>query len=87
MASSCPALPGVCQVPITKRPHLELIGLRINEGLSREQLALRANTSRETIRLAETGVVPGPRIQKAIAGVFGKRPLDLWPIETQMVGR
>lgn len=73
--------------PTKRRPHLELMALRINEGLSREQLALRANTSRETVRLAEIGVVPGPRIQKAIASVFGKRPLDLWPIETQLAGR
>lgn len=74
-------------MPTTKRPHLELIALRINEGLSREQLALRANTSRETVRLAENGDIPGPRIQKAIAGVFGKRPLDLWPIEEQLATR
>jgi transcriptional regulator with XRE-family HTH domain len=57
--------------------------LRVNEGLSREQLGLRANVSRESVRLAEAGFVPGPRVQFAIAGVFGKRPLDLWPLDQQ----
>jgi transcriptional regulator with XRE-family HTH domain len=65
------------------RDHLRLIGLRVNEGLSREQLALRANVSRESVRMAEGGFVPGPRVQFAIAGVFGLRPLDLWPLDQQ----
>jgi DNA-binding XRE family transcriptional regulator len=63
------------------------MALRINDGLSREQLALRAGVSRESVRLAESGFVPGPRIQHAIAGVFDLRPLDLWPIDTQMALR
>lgn len=70
-----------------RQNHLELIALRINEGLSREQLAYRVGVGRETIRLAEIGFVPTPRIQFAIAGAFGRRPLDLWPLERQRVGR
>lgn len=70
-----------------RRAHTALIGLRLNEGLSREALAYRAGISRETVRLAEAGFVPTPRVQFAISGVFGKRPLDLWPIETQHVFR
>ena len=66
-----------------RRPNLELMGLRINAGLSREGLAARAGTNRETIRLAEAGHVPGPQLQKAIASAFQRRPLDIWPIETQ----
>lgn len=72
--------------PKTKRrraPHLTLLGLRINAGLSREALAYRTGLSRETIRLAEDGFVPSPRTQFAIAGAFDLRPLDLWPIESQ----
>ncbi len=57
--------------------------MRINEGLTPNMLAYRANVSGNTVRLAEAGFVPGPRIQFAIAEVFGKRPLDLWPLEEQ----
>lgn len=70
-----------------KQPHLDLIALRVNEGLSREQLAYRIGVSRETIRLAESGFLPGPRVQFALADAFGKRPLELWPIERQRSGR
>lgn len=66
-----------------RRPHTQLMGLRLNEGFSREALAYRAGVSRETVRMAESGFVPGARVQFAIAGVFGLRPLDLWPIEMQ----
>jgi transcriptional regulator with XRE-family HTH domain len=66
-----------------RRTHLQLVSLRINEGLSREQLAYRSGVGKETIRLAESGFLPTPRVQFALAGVFGLRPLDLWPIEAQ----
>jgi DNA-binding XRE family transcriptional regulator len=65
------------------RPHRQLQQLRINEGLSPNALAYRAGVSGNTIRMVEAGFRPGPRIQFAIAGVFGLRPLDLWPIEEQ----
>jgi DNA-binding XRE family transcriptional regulator len=70
-----------------KQPHLQLIGLRINAGLSPAELAARIGVSRETIRLVEDGFVPGPRIQFAIAAEFNRLPLDLWPIERQRAGR
>ena len=70
-----------------RKKNLELIGLRINAGLSREALGYRANVGRETVRLAEAGFVPGPRVQFAIAKVFDLQPLDIWPIEQQRVGR
>ncbi len=66
-----------------KRPHRKLRALRINEGLSPNALAARAGVSGNTIRLAEDGFLPTPRVQHAIAEVFGMRPLDLWPIEDQ----
>lgn len=62
---------------------MDLIALRINAGLSREDMALRTGLGRETIRLAESGFVPTPRVQFTIAKSFGMLPLDLWPIETQ----
>lgn len=71
-----------------KQPNLTLVGLRVNEGLSREQLGLRIGVSRETIRLVEdTGWVPTPRIQYALARAFDRRPLDIWPIEQQRSAR
>jgi lambda repressor-like predicted transcriptional regulator len=59
------------------------MSLRINAGLSRADLALRAGVGRETLRLAEAGYLPGPRVQYAIAHALGCTPLDLWPIEMQ----
>lgn len=66
-----------------REPRMDLIGLRINEGLSREDMAYRLGIGRETIRLAEAGFVPTPRVQFKIAQAFGRRPLDLWPMESQ----
>lgn len=75
--------PAMSQRGKPKRPHLELIALRVNAGLSREALAARAGVSRETVRMAEAGFVPTVRTQFALAKTFGKLPLDLWPIERQ----
>lgn len=80
-----PGLTEKGQVRRTRRkaPNLQLIGLRVNAGLSRETLALRAGIGRETVRIAETGFTPTPRVQFAIAKALGMHPLDLWPIESQ----
>lgn len=80
-----------------RQPHRALSALRINAGLSREALAEKARIGRETVRLAEAGFVPTPRIQFAIASVFehptrrdaaGRPttllPLDIWPLEVQL---
>ena len=65
----------------TKRyPHLRLMALRINAGLSPNDLAYKAGVTGKTVRMAEAGFVPGPRVQFAIAAQFGMRPLDLWPM-------
>jgi DNA-binding XRE family transcriptional regulator len=66
-----------------RRPNRQLQQLRINEGLSPNMLAYRAGVSGNTIRMAEAGFRPSPRVQFAIAEVFELRPLDLWPIEEQ----
>jgi hypothetical protein len=52
--------------------------------MSPNDLARRAGVSGNTIRLVEGGFVPGPRVQFAIAEVFEKRPLDIWPLEEQV---
>lgn len=64
-------------------PNRELQALRINAGLSPNDLAYRAGISGNTARMAEAGFIPSPRVQFAIARVFDRSPLDIWPIETQ----
>lgn len=68
---------------VRRAPNIRLKELRINAGLSPNDLAYRAGTTGNTIRLAEKGFTPGPRIQFAIAQVFEVRPLDIWPMEMQ----
>lgn len=66
-----------------KQPNLTLIAFRINAGHSRESLALRIGIGKETIRLAEAGFTPTPRIQFALASEFKTTPLEIWPLELQ----
>lgn len=68
-----------------RAPNTELISLRINGGMTAADLAYRCGTSAKTIRLAEAGFTPGPRIQFEIAKAFGLEPLDIWPMERQRV--
>jgi DNA-binding XRE family transcriptional regulator len=66
-------------------PNRKLQELRINAGLSPNALAYRAGVSGKTIRLAEAGWIPTPRVQFQIAAVFDLLPLDLWPLDRQKV--
>lgn len=68
-------------------PNHRLQELRINRGLSPNDLAAATGVSGGTIRLAEKGYTPGPRIQFALASYFGERPLDIWPLPVQKGGR
>lgn len=70
-----------------RKPNLELIGLRVNRGMSPEQLAYMTGLSAPTIRLAERGHLPMPRTQFAIAEAFGLAPTDIWPLERQVAYR
>lgn len=64
---------------------MKLIGLRVNAGYSRDDLARELGIGKETIRLAECGFVPTPRIQFALANHFRLLPLDIWPAKDQRV--
>ena len=66
-------------------PNTDLIGLRINSGMTASDLAHRCGTTAKTIRMAEAGFTPGPRIQFEVARAFGREPLDIWPMERQKV--
>lgn len=68
---------------IGHRPNRKLQALRLNAGLSPNDLAYRAGISGATVRLAERGHTPSPRVQFALAEVFEVTPLDLWPLERQ----
>ena len=67
-----------------RTPNRQLQALRINAGLSPNDLAYRAGVSGKTIRMAEAGFIPSPRVQFAVAQVFDLRPTDLWPLEHQL---
>lgn len=67
-------------------PNRRLQELRINRGLSPNDLAGATGVSAGTIRLAERGFTPGPRIQFALASYFGVQPLDIWPLPLQRGG-
>lgn len=62
------------------RPNLTLIGLRLNHGLSPRDLAHLTGVSASTIRLAEKGHIPGPRVMFALAEFLGVEVLDIWPL-------
>lgn len=66
-----------------RNPHLRLRALRINAGMTPNDLAYKAGVSGKTVRMAEAGFIPGPRIQFQIAAVFEMSPLDLWPFERE----
>jgi DNA-binding XRE family transcriptional regulator len=55
--------------------------LRVNAGMSPNDLAFRSGVSGKTIRMAEAGWIPSPRVQLQIAAAFDMKPLDLWPFE------
>ena len=66
-----------------REQNVRLRGLRINAGLSPNDLGRRIGVSGQTIRMAEAGFVPGPRIQFAIAQEFDLLPLDIWSLDMQ----
>lgn len=68
-----------------RTPNRRLQELRINAGMSPNSLASRAEVSGKTIRMAEAGWLPTPRVQFQIAAVFDLTPLELWPLERQRV--
>jgi transcriptional regulator with XRE-family HTH domain len=63
-----------------RKPNLTLKALRLNRGLSVNDLAYLAGVSAPTIRLTEAGHIPGPRIQFALAEFFGVAVLHIWPL-------
>lgn len=71
----------------SRRPHIELMELRINRGWTPADLAFRAGIDQKTVRLVEAGWRPGPRVQYAIASQFDLAPTDLWPLTKEAVRR
>lgn len=67
-----------------RTPNRTLQALRINLGLSPNDLAYRAGISGNSVRSAEAGFLPSPRTQFKIARELGCSPLDIWPLEVQL---
>ena len=65
------------------RHNRHLIELRLNAGLTPNDLAMRAGLSGNTVRAAERGLYVDPRSQFAIASALGVLPLDVFPFERQ----
>ena len=63
-----------------RTPNRKLQALRINRGMSPNDLGYQAGTTGKTIRMVEAGHVPSPRLQFQIAEVFDLLPLDIWPL-------
>jgi len=69
------------------RPNRALIELRLNQGLTPNDLARRARVSGNTVRAAERGLYVDPRSQFAIASALGVLPLEVFPFERQRLER
>lgn len=65
------------------RSNRQLIELRLNQGLTPNDLARRAGVSGNTVRAAERGLYVDPRSQFAIATALDRAPLDVFPFERQ----
>lgn len=69
--------------PRRARTNRHLIELRINAGLTPNDLGRRAGVSGNTVRAAERGLYVDPRSQFAIAKALDVLPLDVFPFERQ----
>jgi transcriptional regulator with XRE-family HTH domain len=68
-----------------RSPNRSLSALRLNAGLTPNDLALRAGLSGNTVRAAERGLYVSPRSQFAIARALGADVLEVFPFERQRV--
>jgi transcriptional regulator with XRE-family HTH domain len=66
-----------------RRANRALIELRLNAGLSPNDLARRSFVSGNTVRAAERGLYVSPRSQHAMATALGVGVLTVFPFETQ----
>ena len=67
-----------------KQPNRKLIEMRLNRGLTPNQVAYMTGLTGPTVRLAESGHIPTPRVQFALAGFYElEKVTEIWPIESQ----
>lgn len=71
------------EAELRARTNRALIELRINAGLTPNDLARRAGVSGNTVRAAERGFYVDVRSQFAIATALSIAPLDVFPFERQ----
>lgn len=73
--------------PRRPQPNRRLVELRINQGLTPNQLGHRAGISGNTVRAAEAGYYIEVPQQHAIATALGLPVLAIFPFERQRVAR
>ena len=78
--------PGVVKkrrhVPVNLKAGARVRRLRIESGLSPEQLGDIVGLAGQTIRrIEEKGTIPIPNTAFRIAAYFGLRPTDIWPFD------
>lgn len=75
---------GPARTPLRTRkrtPNRRLTELRVDAGLSPNDLGALLGISGNSIREAEKGANTHPRHKLQIADYFGLRPTDIWPID------
>lgn len=64
------------------KPAIDIRTLRLNRGLSLNEAARQIGISPNTLAAAESGEVrPWPSSALKIAGFYGYRVTDVWPVE------
>lgn len=64
------------------KPAIDIQELRVNRGLSLNAAAAEIGVSPNTLAVAESGEVkPRPSSALKIAGFYGFRVTDVWPLE------
>jgi transcriptional regulator with XRE-family HTH domain len=64
-----------------------LRALRLERGMTQQELALRARTTPALLTWVERyGYLPGPELQERIARALDVTPEDIWPLEVRDEG-
>lgn len=60
---------------------LNIVGERLNRGLSINAAAIEMGIARGSLVKAERGELPHPAVAKLIADFYGVLVTDIWPVE------
>ena len=62
---------------------MNLLGERLNQGLTSRDAAERIGVSQAILLRAESGLGVRPKHAKAIADFYGVQVTDIWPVENR----